>query len=201
MDNKKTIGYRITEALAKTGKLQKDIAKEIGVKDNVVSYFCSGARTPNTQQIIAIADFLNVSVDYLLGRSEVSSRDEDVHKAQLYTGLSEEALHVLHGMNAHPDSGGDPEVLYAVDRLLSDLDDCYDRSCWALADISIYLNRPYISLSFNAAVELSDKWKRDPETIEKKLNDALDSELLQEIVQSIKRHKKKYYSENVREGE
>lgn len=69
----KSIGTRINSALAGSNKLQKELAKYLNITDNSISYFCSGTRSPNIAQIIKIADFTNVSTDYLLGLSDVSS--------------------------------------------------------------------------------------------------------------------------------
>lgn len=60
------IGEQINIALLKKNIKQKELAKAIGVTDNTISYFVSGSRTPNTEQIIEIAKFLGVSTDYLL---------------------------------------------------------------------------------------------------------------------------------------
>ncbi len=62
MDNNynEIIGQRINAALALSNIKQKELAKELGVKDNVVSYWCSGKRTPNTEQIIKISKMLNI---------------------------------------------------------------------------------------------------------------------------------------------
>jgi len=86
------IRYRLTNALASKGVKQKELAAHLKVKDNVISYFCGGVRTPNAQQIIEIAKFLNVSTDYLLGLSNVMSRNEDMQIAVKTTGLSEAAI-------------------------------------------------------------------------------------------------------------
>lgn len=67
MDYRKIIGLRINTALALRNVKQKELAKVLGVSANAVSYFCSGARTPNTWQLIKIAEYLEVSADYLLG--------------------------------------------------------------------------------------------------------------------------------------
>lgn len=99
-DNSKIIGRRINAALANAGKKQKDLAAKIGVKDNVVSYFCSGARTPNLEQIIVIAKYLNTSSDYLLGLSAVQSPSIEMRAVCEYTGLSENAVSYLRILNA-----------------------------------------------------------------------------------------------------
>ena len=94
MDNKlsKVIGERINTLLGVQHKKQKELANYLGVTDNTISYFCSGKRTPNTAQIGRIADFFNVSADYLLGRSEAKTTDKDLKFVCEYTGLSEESI-------------------------------------------------------------------------------------------------------------
>lgn len=97
MDNKlsKVIGERINTLLGVQHKKQKELANYLGVTDNTISYFCSGKRTPNTAQIGRIADFFNVSADYLLGRSDAWTIDNELKFVCEYTGLSEEAVQSL----------------------------------------------------------------------------------------------------------
>lgn len=73
---RKQIGQRIYCALVSKNIKQYELAKAIGVTDNTISYFVSGKRTPNTEQIIKIAVFLNVSADYLLGLDAVNNQQE-----------------------------------------------------------------------------------------------------------------------------
>lgn len=89
------IGKRINSALAEKDIKQKELAKKIGVNDNVISYWCSGSRTPNTQQIIQICNVLGVSADYLLGLSDVATNDKDLQYICDYTGLDEKAIQKL----------------------------------------------------------------------------------------------------------
>lgn len=91
----KAIGKRINALLAKKFKRQKDLATALGVNDNTISYFVSGKRMPNTEQIIKISDFFGVSADYLLGLSDTATTDKDVQFICEYTGLSERAIEVL----------------------------------------------------------------------------------------------------------
>jgi len=93
VDNiKQIIGQRINTVLAIKNIKQKDLATAIGVSDNIISYYVSGKRTPNTEQIIAISKYLDVSSDYLLGLSDVQSANIELKAICEYTGLSEEAL-------------------------------------------------------------------------------------------------------------
>lgn len=92
----KTIGKRINTLLAEQTKMQKELAAHLGVPDNTVSYFVSGRRTPNTEQIAKIADFFDVSADYLLGRTNAKTTDKDLRFICEYTGLSENTIMTLH---------------------------------------------------------------------------------------------------------
>ena len=96
MDSK-IIGQRINAALALRNVKQKELATGIGLsQDNTVSYWCSGKRKPNIEQIIQIAKFLNVSSDYLLGLSDVPTNDIQLKEICNYTGLSEKSINLLH---------------------------------------------------------------------------------------------------------
>jgi transcriptional regulator with XRE-family HTH domain len=92
MDSK-IIGYRINAALALENKKQKELAKELGVTDNTISYFCSGKRTPNISQIVKIAKYLNVSTDYLLGIERGSTPEKTALISAL--GLSEDCIGII----------------------------------------------------------------------------------------------------------
>ena len=118
MDNKtrEQIGLRINAALALSGKQQKELAKELDVPDNTVSYWCSGARTPNTAQIIGIARFTDVSADYLLGLSDVPSPDTDVQAICDHFGMTEEAYKGLSIFYGKGEEFLDPDYLSALQR-------------------------------------------------------------------------------------
>ena len=94
-DNRKIIGYRISSLIAERNITQKELADILNVKANVISYFCSGDRTPNTEQIIQISRSLNVSADYLLGLTENSTVEPDMKAAVKCTGLSQKAIEGL----------------------------------------------------------------------------------------------------------
>ena len=50
------------------------IAKEIGVSLRALKYYIAGEREPNMSTLIALADFFDVSLDYLVGRSDNPER-------------------------------------------------------------------------------------------------------------------------------
>lgn len=104
MDSKKMIGKRINSALAKANMKQKDLADVLKVTANTISYFCSGTRAPNLEQLVSIAQALGVSTDYLLGLVPEATSDMTAREVIEYTGLSEATVNSLHHMveNAQP---------------------------------------------------------------------------------------------------
>lgn len=96
----KKIGERINTLIAVHDTSQKVLADHLEVKPNVVSDFCHGKRTPNTEQIVKIADFFNVSADYLLNMTNIQTTNTDLQAVCKYTGLSEAAVkrlrHIWH---------------------------------------------------------------------------------------------------------
>lgn len=98
---KKTIGLRLNTLLAVNNVSQKALANELGVLPNVVSYYCNGSRMPNTEQIIKIARFFNVSTDYILGLSECMTNDTKVKDICDYVGLPDKSIDLLHEFYLH----------------------------------------------------------------------------------------------------
>lgn len=52
------------------------LAKETGISQGLMNEYKNGKRQPNLQNIIKIADYLDCSVDYLVGRTD----NPDSHK-------------------------------------------------------------------------------------------------------------------------
>lgn len=75
---------------------RKEIADAIGVTVSAISNYENGVSTPNYETLISLTDYLNVSTDYLLGTSEISTLDNSIRSICDYTGLSEHSISVLH---------------------------------------------------------------------------------------------------------
>ena len=54
--------------------LQKDLATLLGITIRQYQRYEKGEQQPNIENIIALADFFDVSTDYLLGRSDNPER-------------------------------------------------------------------------------------------------------------------------------
>ena len=57
--------------LAERGLKPADITRETGINSTVFSEWKKGKSKPNTEKLIKIAKFLNVSVEYLSGNSKI----------------------------------------------------------------------------------------------------------------------------------
>lgn len=47
---------------------RNELAKRINVTERAIQYYENGERMPKANVLVAIADYFNVSVDWLLGR-------------------------------------------------------------------------------------------------------------------------------------
>lgn len=64
------IGKRIKELRNEAECTQNVLANALGVTQDSISLWENGKRIPDTQYVVAIAKFFDVTTDYLLGLSE-----------------------------------------------------------------------------------------------------------------------------------
>lgn len=60
----------IKELRIEKGISQYQLGQEIGVSQKAIDYWEQGINEPKASYIIALADYFNVSTDYLLGRTD-----------------------------------------------------------------------------------------------------------------------------------
>lgn len=81
MDFKK----RLKELRTARGYSQVSLAEKLGVSKSIIGAYETGDRMPSREALEAIADFFNVDMDYLLGKTDISMyylRPEVAAKAQ-----------------------------------------------------------------------------------------------------------------------
>ncbi len=61
---------RFQDLINSSGKMQKDISKEIGVSKQKITKWKKGYIEPSLDDIILIARYFQVTTDYLLGAEE-----------------------------------------------------------------------------------------------------------------------------------
>jgi len=77
----KTLAKRLREARKKSGYNQIDAAKKLGISNGTLSGYERNYRDPDTDTLKRMADLYDVSVDWLLGKSDPNSeRETIIHK-------------------------------------------------------------------------------------------------------------------------
>ncbi|MBE6921255.1 MAG: helix-turn-helix transcriptional regulator [Ruminococcaceae bacterium] len=61
---------RLKELRKKKGISQLRLATDLNTTQNTISRYETGEREPGIDELVKIADYFNVSVDYLIGRTE-----------------------------------------------------------------------------------------------------------------------------------
>lgn len=101
------LGKRLKDLRLKNGKLQKDIANYLNISDVAYGYYEKGERQPNPEVLLKLANYFNVTTDYLLGRIDDDllnvkkrMRDNNLHGffdigLDKYDELSEEQQKII----------------------------------------------------------------------------------------------------------
>lgn len=71
------------------------LASHLNISRQSISQYCDGSTQPNIETIIKIAEFFNVSTDFLFGLSDVESTDPATQSLCESLGLSEIAVNYL----------------------------------------------------------------------------------------------------------
>lgn len=93
-----TFKIRLEHLIESRGYSMHTFASEIGISTATLSRYISGNRTPDLKYICKIADFCDVSVDWLLGRDDekYKAMPQDLQEVtQLYTIASEDDRRVV----------------------------------------------------------------------------------------------------------
>ncbi len=102
MYNSQEIANRVKQLAKDKNIVIKDMLIELEMGSNSMSAMYHG-RTPSSTSLAKIADYLNCSVDYLLGRTEISSASSDITKEEaqmlsLFRELNEEGKEAASAM-------------------------------------------------------------------------------------------------------
>lgn len=112
-----TFSDRLRELRQNYGLSQQKLADEIGtISKSSINMYERGAREPSLETMEAFADFFNVDLAYLFGRSDIPNRAASVIKSEEQTAsrivLSSREVRLVIAYRSHPEMQG------AVNRLL-----------------------------------------------------------------------------------
>lgn len=63
--------------LQETNTTAYKVAKETGISQGLMAEYNRGEKIPTVNNLVKIADYLNVSIDYLLGRTNIKDVNID----------------------------------------------------------------------------------------------------------------------------
>ncbi|WP_342441789.1 helix-turn-helix transcriptional regulator [Lysinibacillus sp. FSL K6-0075] len=91
------LARRLRSLREERGYLQKFVADKLGIKSNTLSGYENGTRSPDPSMLSNLADLYNVSIDYLLGRTNIRNQGElAAHRSDDFLeDLPEEAVKEL----------------------------------------------------------------------------------------------------------
>ena len=106
MDN--NIGYRISELRKQAGMSQFQLAKVLDIATSTLGMYETGKREPSLKVMNRIANYFNVTTDYLLGRPDKKD-DDNVD----YVAL-DKALDNARSFDGEPMDDHDREILRGI---------------------------------------------------------------------------------------
>lgn len=82
--------------MAETDTTQEMLAQALGFSARQsIGAYTDGRASPNWQTLASIADYFNVSADWLMGRTEARRLSVDLQSACAYTGLSDKSVEAI----------------------------------------------------------------------------------------------------------
>ena len=103
MNYKETFAQRLIELREQKNITQQELAEELGITRQSLSLYEKAERTINIELLAKIADFFNVSTDYLMGRTDTATLDESIQTACKITGLTASSIHNLQNLKNFED--------------------------------------------------------------------------------------------------
>lgn len=95
MKNTEIFAQRLIELREQNGISQQQLADSLNITRQSLSLYEKAERTINIDLLVKIANYFNVSADYLLGLSSVSKVDLELKAICDYTGLTEQSVKCL----------------------------------------------------------------------------------------------------------
>lgn len=105
-----TVFERIKNLAKNHSKTMKQVTLDLNYSENYF-YTLKSGKQPSAEKLNEIADYFNVSVDYLLGRTDNPSTSTDETKAELTV---EEALKSVMSYDGQPLTENDRDVLAGI---------------------------------------------------------------------------------------
>lgn len=92
----KAFQTRFEDLMIENGTTLRDIANDTGISRAALNNYANDKAEIGINNVVKLAKYFNVSADYLLGLSDAKTNDKDLQDVCDFTGLSIEAVEMLH---------------------------------------------------------------------------------------------------------
>ena len=92
MDHREVFARRLNDLIFKKGVRKKDCATAVGITTGALSQFFSKTTVPSFDTLISLANYLDVSIDYLVGRNDDPHTSSKSKEEVLLLHLPDELL-------------------------------------------------------------------------------------------------------------
>lgn len=83
---------RLKDLRKQAGLTQVDVAEKLGISQPAYASWERGAKKPTQENLVKIAQILNVSVDYLVGNSNENIKDDELDNVELLFRMNSNGL-------------------------------------------------------------------------------------------------------------
>ncbi|MBA4544480.1 helix-turn-helix transcriptional regulator [Thermoactinomyces daqus] len=90
------LGNRLKKLRGK--RTQSDVAKALGITRSRYSHYENGRNEPDTEMLQKLADYYNVTVDYLLGNEETKNKNEPIDLMKILQDRDNDELPHIDGV-------------------------------------------------------------------------------------------------------
>lgn len=92
------LGSRLKELRAEKNLTQEEVATLLKIPRGTYAHYELDKRQPDNVTLLTLADFYDVTIDYLLGRTNIRKYSEDILAFNSTEGLTQEDLDLVHQM-------------------------------------------------------------------------------------------------------
>lgn len=98
-EQKAVFAIRLGQLRNAKKETQEELSEAIGVDRCTIAKYETQKRIPSYEHLVLLADYFNVSLDYLLGRTDIKTPNATVALICEHTGLSEDNIKFLNKLN------------------------------------------------------------------------------------------------------
>lgn len=200
MESKNTcvevFGKRLKELRKANGYTIEQFAEAVGISKSTVGYYENNNRMPDIEILSRIADVLNVSADYLIGKTNTTATKGKTKTVCDFTGLSDTAVEYLSELVKNRDYG----KLSIINHLFSELKQDYAFYCHEENDDGELAESILgaLFLYFDKVQLTKDEWTEIIHTGDEKKDEILISAYMQFLLNQVTentRSSAKYFDE------